>query len=74
MRSLQRNKDHLAEIILSLDSLPSFTAISETRNKSDPLVNTELEDYRFLHTPTVFNVGGVDVYNKENFKTQWLPL
>ena len=73
VRSLQKNIDHLAEIIHSLDSLPSFIAISETRLKSDPLVNIELEGYRFLHTPTVFNAGGVGVYYNENLKTQLLP-
>ena len=73
VRSLQRNIDRLVEIIHSLDSLPSFIAISETRFKSDPLVNIELEGCRFLHTPTVFNAGCVGVYYSEDLKTQLLP-
>ena len=69
VRSLLCNLDQLDEIIHSLDSLPSFIAITETWLRSDPSSNISLDGYKFMHTPTTFRAGGVALYYKEFFDT-----
>nr|XP_039254392.1 uncharacterized protein LOC120331388 [Styela clava] len=66
IRSLQKHIDELSDIIVDLDSFPSVIAISETKLKSDPVVNISIRGYNFLHTPTKTNAGGVGLYFKSN--------
>lgn len=66
MRSLQKNFDDLADAVYSLNSAPTVIALSETKLKSDPILNVSLEGYTFLHSPTKSNAGGVGIYVKKN--------
>ena len=70
IRSLTKNFDTLYELILSLPVSPDVVCVSETRIKSDPLINILIPNYNFFHKNSPTNAGGVAIYvsKKHQFK------
>ena len=60
--SLQAHFDGLNEFLLKFSNPPSVTFLSETRIKTDPLININIPGYTFLHYPSSTNAAGVGVY------------
>ena len=60
--SLQAHFDDLNEFFLKFSNLPAVIFLSETRIKTDPLININIPGYTFLHYPSPTNAGGVGVY------------
>ena len=62
IRSLQKNFDNLLEFMNMLIVLPDIICLSETRLKSDPVLNVNIPGYTFIHKPSNTNAGGVAMY------------
>ena len=64
---LQSHFDELYDLLLQLTHPPSIIFISETRINKEPLININLSDYTFLHSPSLSVVGGAYFFNQLTF-------
>ena len=62
IRSLHKNYDSLYEFLIELNVLPDIICLTETRLKSQPLVNIDIPNYSFVHVNSDSFAGGVAVY------------
>ena len=61
--SLQKHIDELRSLLAGLKHKFDIICISETRlHDKEPLVNIDINGYRFVHTPTSTLCGGVGMY------------
>ena len=70
IRSSQKNFNDLVNLISQFTVLPDIICISETRLKSNPLINISIPGYDFVQANTSSFAGGVGMYvsSKLNFE------
>lgn len=66
MRSLTKNKHKLEEILTKMTIQPTFILISETKiNVLQAPFNVNIDGYKFYHSDSTTNAGGVGIYVKD---------
>jgi len=66
VRSLEKNKHKLDDFFLMTEANPTFIAISETKFKSNYVLNVDIPGFNFIHNPSQTNSGGVGLYINSN--------
>ena len=64
--SLQAHFDELNNFLLRFTNPPSIIFLSETRINTNPLINIDIPNYRFVHFPSPTKAGGVGAYISSN--------
>ena len=63
VRSLGKNKHKLDDFFLLMtEATPTFIAISETKLKSNYILNMDIPGFNFIHNPSQTNSGGAGLY------------
>jgi len=70
VRSLGKNKHKLDDFFLMTKANPTFIAISETKLKSNYILNVDIPGFNFIHNPSQTNSGGVGLYINSNLTYQ----
>ena len=70
VRSLGKNKHKLDDFFLMTEATPTFIAISETKLKSNYILNVDIPGFNFIHNPSQTNSGGVGLYINSNLTFQ----
>ena len=70
VRSLGKNKHKLDDFFLMTEANPTFIAISETKFKSNYVLNVDIPGFNFIHNPSQTNSGGVDLHINSNLTYQ----
>ena len=67
--SLQKHVDELRSLLFILNCPFDFIGITETRlSDSNPILNLEIEGYKFIHTPTTTKCGGASIYIRNDHR------
>ena len=67
--SLQKHIDELRSFLYGLKHMFDVICISETRLYEDkPLVNIDIDGFKFVHTPTSARCGGVGMYVRSDLE------
>jgi len=70
VHSLGQNKHKLDDFFLMTEANPTFIAISETKLKSNYILNVDIPGFNFIHNPSQTNSGGVGLYIYSNLTNQ----
>ena len=70
VRSLGKNKHKLDDFFLMTEATPTFIAISETKLKSNYILNVDIPGFNFIHNPSQTSSGGVGLYINSNLTYQ----
>ena len=66
--SLSAHIDELRNLLTALDHSFDMIGISKTRlYEQEPLVNIDIDGYKFRHTPTTTQCGGAGIYIKNEY-------
>ena len=74
IRSLHKNFKLLHEFLVTLNFSTDIICLTETRLKSEPLINIELPHYKFLHVDTTTTAGGVAIYSLNTLQCEPCPV
>ena len=69
VRGLGKNKHKLHDFLMT-EANPIFIAISETKLKSNYILNVDIPGFNFIHNPSQTNSGGVGLYINSNLTCQ----
>ena len=70
IRSLNKQENFDALYVTLLPFTADIMCVSETRLTGDPLINTAIQNYKFVHADSVTNAGEVGVYVSSKFRFQ----
>jgi len=70
VRSLGKSKHKLDDFFLMTEANLTFKAISETKFKSNYILNVDIPGFNFIHNPSQTNSGGVGLYINSNLTYQ----
>ena len=62
VRSLQKNFDAFNEFLCNQPCSPDIICVTETRLKTQPLLNIDISGYTFVHIDSPTAAGGVAMY------------
>ena len=62
VRSLQKNFDAFYEFLCNQPFSPDIICVTETRLKTQPLLNIDISGYTFVHIDSPTTAGGVAMY------------
>jgi len=68
IRSLTKNFDELNDLLQCLPFTQDVICLSESRLKTQPQINIDLERYKFLNNSPESNAGGVAMYIRNCIK------
>ena len=70
VRSLGKNRPKLDDFFLMTEVNLTFIGISETKLKSNYILNVDIPGFNFTHNPSQTNSGGVGLYINSNLTYQ----
>ena len=73
IRSLHKNFDSLTKYLNFLCFQPDVICLTETRIKTQPLLNISIPGYSFVHNGTPFNAEGVAACISNKLEHNFLP-
>ena len=66
----EKNMHKRDDFFLLTEATPTFIAISETKLKSNYILNVDIPRFNFIHNPSQINLGGVGLYINSNLTYQ----